>query len=131
MLRIWRDRGEDRGIAQVDVQVFELDRPVCGDLRFKTAANGPASGRRVTRCSDQVVPGMDIANRKAAGNINKRSADRGKDLTDIVADPPADRGKPVNSTAAGMRKGAVETAGAAAADIGPRIVGLDAKDPTI
>lgn len=79
MLGVWRNCGEDRGITQIDVQIFQFGRPIRVELGLKAGANSPAGRRRVARSPEQTIPRVYILDGETACNINERCADSRKE----------------------------------------------------
>src|SRR4051794_8724460 len=106
------------GVAKVDVEIFELGGPVAAQCRFDAGAGGPA-GIRVVDAGEAGLADLDVADRKAAGDIRHHAVPS-------EADAAAHGSKPVvPGLAAGRARGTHE----APSDVGPVEVALQAEHP--
>src|SRR6185437_8563292 len=103
--------------AEVDVEIFALDRQIAPDRVFEASAGGPTNSGLGGRAEHR-FGGLDVARGAAGGDIGHQAAPAG------IADPAAHRGEPIIFGLA-----AVDAASGVALDVRPIDVAFDAPDP--
>ena len=78
---------ELRSPAEIDVEIFDLGRPVVDEGVFDTGAAGPA-GLRLAEAADAGDAALDLAESGAGGEI-------GQEAVEGIADPAARGAEPV------------------------------------
>src|SRR5207247_1347199 len=104
-------------LAEIDVEIFELGRPVADEGVFDAKAGGPA-GLRLAGAGEAWRRRLDVAERAARGDVGQEAVER-------VADAAAQGGEPAELGLAAER--AIEHG--RALDVGPVVIAFDAEHP--
>jgi hypothetical protein len=83
----FRDSGNDveqLRAAEVDMEIFQFDRPLRRDHRFDAGPGGPSRPYGTAADRYQAVPTTDISDRKAAGEIGKQRTGRSSRVADAA-----------------------------------------------